>query len=516
MNPRSRSINRNKRARARAAAGTAVTAATATASIGRNVDQSPVGRSANLPPGKTNRVSAIPVQVLSTEAPAIPRLIGWSHEHQTELDLAYHRNMFGMQQHPKIQIQHVHLERQTGMPTHEGHHHHREIQQQQQQQDFHHRQSQEVHMHIYGQLALIPRSSVYQWHHSLQQLAIQNQQQRYSQSQICLNQVGQEFNQTNLAGFTPNVPRNMSSRPQSIEVLGVSQRHHPIENLTQHALKSQLSSHAEHDFRTTASTKILSNTQTQCDDHLQHIKFPDISSSQRGRSDNELITPPHDADPNPVPVSNSTCDLTHSHASFTTHGPVLPRDDVMIQAESEKSTPSYQKAAPAFSSGAQLVKQSSSVPVLPNPDLDTAPSLARFRSGSDGRTGQEDSSALFIRISSTDSAIEQTLAFSMSAPLPMLSLRKLLSCSSLQAEQQTRHDALNSINHSPFRTERGEDGCEEALTTQMRTETAPTQKENITEHSDACQFSDRADDLGSTPEQAMPNNVGTNTAKVVL
>lgn len=57
---------------------------------------------------------------------------------------------------------------------------------------------------------------------------------------------------------------------------------------------------------------------------------------------------------------------------------------------------------------------------------------------------------------------------SMTAPLPVLPLRKLLSCSSIGAEQQNRQDVANSTNDSSMKTEAFENNEEQALRNRMR------------------------------------------------
>lgn len=98
----------------------------------------------------------------------------------------------------------------------------------------------------------------------------------------------------------------------------------------------------------------------------------------------------------------------------------------------------------------------SSFPATSDLDLGIAPSLSKFLSGSNRGSGHEDRSGLFTRIASTDSAIEQTLAMSMTAPLPVLPLRKLLSSSSVAAEQTSEQGVANSINDNPMKTEQGD------------------------------------------------------------
>lgn len=168
---------------------------------------------------------------------------------------------------------------------------------------------------------------------------------------------------------------------------------------------------------------------------IQFVVTPKLGHATTNLNAN---TPPLDADPNPADMSNriplSECIIDNT----TVHS----KGDVFVQTAFDSSPPSSAAAAATLSPKNHFVTQFSSLFAASDVDLGTAPAFSTFLSGSDGGDGRDDHSPRFISIPSTDSGIEKTLGISMKTPLPIATLRKLLSCSSDTAEEQNE-DGVN-------------------------------------------------------------------------
>lgn len=279
---------------------------------------------------------------------------------------------------------------------------------------------------------------------SSQQLGPQNQRQQLLDrpqwqplSHSNFQPLGHEFNQPVVASSRPEFHGNtfMNQCHQNSSVAGNSNVHTQLEGYSDHIQDSELNSDGQQDIATTTSTASSTNLEKESCFHVQKIQF--ATPPNHTITDVDANTPPPDPDPNTASISNrnppSEC--------MVDSRPVPSNGDVFIQTTFETAAPSSSTAAPPLSPTNQFVTQSSSVLATPDVDLGNAPALSTFLSGSDAGGGH-DQSPHFIRIASTDSGIEKTFGISMNTPLPVATLRKLLSCSSDTAEQQNE-DSVN-------------------------------------------------------------------------
>lgn len=115
-------------------------------------------------------------------------------------------------------------------------------------------------------------------------------------------------------------------------------------------------------------------------------------------------------------------------------------------------------------------------------------------------------------MASSDS-IEQTLAMSMTAPLPALSPGKLFSCSSVGAGPQNKEDVANVVDDVSLKTMQGDTDALQALTDRATTTTSGSTTTNNTQNGDGSRNLAALDELGNGHDPVMPIGAGSEAVE---